>query len=255
MSDKQPLMIAYGGGLNSTAMLIQMAKLGIIPDAILFADTGGEWPDVYEFVPVFSQWLQDRGMPKIISARAARKDATLYDECMRKETLPSLAFGFKKCSLGWKVQPQDKWTNNWEKAKECWKSGGKVIKAIGYDADEMHRRSIPEDDKYEYIYPLRDWGWGRAECERCVELAGLVAPVKSACFFCPAAKKEEVLRIARNQPNAYERALAMERNAKNLSVVKGLGRHWSWSDVVNADAAQLRLFPDPIDKCERGCFT
>jgi len=35
------LIVAYGAGTNSTAMLIEMQKRNVIPDLILFADTGG----------------------------------------------------------------------------------------------------------------------------------------------------------------------------------------------------------------------
>ena len=37
-----PLIVAYGVGVDSTAMLIEFAFRGIRPDHILFADTGGE---------------------------------------------------------------------------------------------------------------------------------------------------------------------------------------------------------------------
>ena len=46
---------------------------------------------------------------------------------------------------------------------------------------------------------------------------------------------------------SYERAVEMERNANeagNLQTVKGLGRHWTWKNLVAADRAQLRLFED-----------
>lgn len=36
-----PIVVSYGGGTNSTAMLIAMVLKGIKPDLILFADTGG----------------------------------------------------------------------------------------------------------------------------------------------------------------------------------------------------------------------
>jgi len=37
-------VVAYGGGTNSTAMLIWMYEQGMRPDLILFANTGGENP-------------------------------------------------------------------------------------------------------------------------------------------------------------------------------------------------------------------
>ena len=39
-----PLAVAYGSGVDSTAMLIEFVRRGILPDLILFADTGGEKP-------------------------------------------------------------------------------------------------------------------------------------------------------------------------------------------------------------------
>lgn len=38
-----PIIVSYGGGTNSTAMLIAMVLKGIKPDLILFADTGGSY--------------------------------------------------------------------------------------------------------------------------------------------------------------------------------------------------------------------
>src|SRR6516162_3721221 len=37
-----PLVVAYGLGVDSTAMLIELAHRDIRPDLILFADTNGE---------------------------------------------------------------------------------------------------------------------------------------------------------------------------------------------------------------------
>ena len=60
-----PIIVSYGGGTNSTAMLIAMVLKGIKPDLILFADTGGELPETYEWVKVFSNWLVVQGFPEI----------------------------------------------------------------------------------------------------------------------------------------------------------------------------------------------
>ena len=93
---KTPVIVAFGGGTNSAAMLIEMQRRQVIPDLILFADTGGELPETYEFVKVFSRWLQDKGMPKIELVKYKRE--TLEENCIRSKMLPSLAYGFKSCS-------------------------------------------------------------------------------------------------------------------------------------------------------------
>jgi 3'-phosphoadenosine 5'-phosphosulfate sulfotransferase (PAPS reductase)/FAD synthetase len=60
-----PLVVSYGGGRNSTAMLIGMWSRALIPDLILFADTGGELPETYAYIELFSKWLVDKGMPPV----------------------------------------------------------------------------------------------------------------------------------------------------------------------------------------------
>ena len=44
-----PFSVAYGMGVDSTAMLVGLAERGIRPDAILFADVGGEKPETYAY--------------------------------------------------------------------------------------------------------------------------------------------------------------------------------------------------------------
>ena len=60
------------------------------------------------------------------------------------------------CSVKWKIQPQDRYVKRWQPAVDCWEQGARVVKAIGFDADEQRRAKIDADDKYLYWYPLLD---------------------------------------------------------------------------------------------------
>lgn len=91
-----PIVVAYGGGTNSKAMLCGFKERGIIPSLILFADTGGELPHTYE--DVFGMDLKFRewwgvGI-EIVRAMYQGKPEGLEAECLRKRMLPSLAYGF-----------------------------------------------------------------------------------------------------------------------------------------------------------------
>ncbi len=55
------VICSYGGGTNSTALLIECVKRGIRIDMILFADTGAEKPHTYSYVKYVSKWLVSRG--------------------------------------------------------------------------------------------------------------------------------------------------------------------------------------------------
>ena len=128
-------------------------------------------------------------------------------------------------------------------------------KALGFDADEPHRAATSDGDKdYALCYPLIEWGWGRDECIKAIEdESALRVPHKSACFFCPASKKHEVLWLKANHPDLFDRAVKMERGAE-LTSVKGLGRRWSWESLAKADDAQLKLFPDMYQEMPCDCY-
>ena len=58
-------ILAYGGGTNSTALLIGLHQHGVPVDLILFADTGAEQPHTYKYIPIMNAWLTAHGMPEI----------------------------------------------------------------------------------------------------------------------------------------------------------------------------------------------
>src|SRR6478672_9356701 len=154
-----PLVVAYGLGVNSTALLVEFVRREIRPYLILFADTGGEKPEPYQHLPVTAAYLKKVAFPPVVTVRYEPKTApyhTLEGQCLHTGTLPSLAYGGKSCSVKWKRSPQDKYVAGWGPAQRCWARGGKVLKAIGYDAGpaDMRRHRHEEDEHYRYWYPL-----------------------------------------------------------------------------------------------------
>lgn len=102
---------SYGGGTNSTALLIECVKRGIRIDMILFADTGAEKPHTYAYVEYFSKWLVSKGYPAIKTVRDA--NTNLEKDCFDRKALPSVVYGKgNSCSQRFKIQPQDKLVNN-----------------------------------------------------------------------------------------------------------------------------------------------
>jgi hypothetical protein len=251
-------VVSFGGGVNSTALLIGLHERNETPDLILFADTGGELPKTYNHILRMQAWCNSVGFPPItVVSYDTSAHGTLEQECLNNETLPSKAFGFSGCSVKWKRQPMDKFIENWKPAIETWGQGGKVGRLIGIHAGEKGRGKIPDTDKFKHVYPLRDWGWWQEDCIAAINRAGLPVPIKSACFFCPSMKKREILALKREHPDLFGRAVAIEQNAieaGNLETVKGLGRNWRWEALANADENQLRLFWDHQPPICESCF-
>jgi len=276
-----PLVVAYGLGVNSTAMLVEFANRGIRPEMILFADTGGEKPETYRYMPIIQRYLKEVKFPPIVTVRYEPKWATyrtLEEQCLATGTLPSLAYGGKSCSLKYKKQPQSKYILSKYPPAEFVENGKRVLRAIGFDASEERRtyagvvnaigldaseqhrltwaKTKPGEEErkpsreawldqnyFSYWYPLYDWGMDRAACVRSIEEAGLPVLPKSACWFCPASKKHEIVWLREHHPGLLKRALAIEVNAKpNLTSVVGLGRSFSWAEFLD-DLDDMPLFP------------
>lgn len=251
------LVASYGVGIDSTAMLVEFEKRGIIPDLILFADTGAERSETYQYLEYFNKWLLSHNMPIVEIVKYVDKNGevmTLERNCLEQKTLPSLAFGFKTCSQKFKSAPQEKFCNHYKPCIKTWAKGRKVIKAIGFDADEERRAKKYSDKKYVSWYPMVEWNYGRSDCERIITEAGLLIPGKSSCFFCPSMKKHEIFELKKNNPDLLKRALKIEANAKaTLKIIPGLGRSYAWKDLISAEESQIKMFCDVVDQtC--GCY-
>ena len=255
-----PLVIAYGDGVDSTAMLVEMKNKGIRPDLILFADTGGEKPETYAYLYTFQRWLEKVGFPGVTVVRRTGKGeggrviaqneranalkgktgtytyGTLEEQMTVLQTQPSPAFGFQQhsCSINYKAMPQKKFLEKWEPAKQAWAGGKRVLRAIGYDdspADRGRSARVYDGDatdtKNAYWYPLQEWGITRDKCVEIIKAEGLPVPMKSACWYCPASKLHEILWLKDNHPELAARALEMERiNLEGVQPIKkfpGLG--------------------------------
>jgi hypothetical protein len=171
----------------------------------------------------------------------------LEAECLRLGYLPSRAYGYSTCADKWKLDPFNWWT------RKQWPTDA-IDRAIGFDADEAGRVTADGIDKgFTKVYPLIAWGWAREECVAAIARAGLPVPVKSACFFCPSSTKTEVLALAQSHPLLFRRAIEMESIALangKTTTVKGLGRHWSWKELADADAATRDAMAEtPVESC------
>lgn len=249
---KQPLLVAYGLGVDSTAALVELKNRGIVPDTILFADTGDEKRETYAYLPIIQAWLTKVGFPPVTVVKYEPQDfknwppyATLGENCLTNGTLPSLAFGFKSCSLKWKVIPQNNWTDNFNPAVAYWTIGGKVKKLIGYDASPKDKKRYAhakgmEDEKYDYWYPLIEWNMDRDACKASIRAEGLPVPPKSACKFCPATQPAE---LHEHRKEYLRQIVIMEARAKPR--LRGL---MDLADLKIDDARLLKIWDDKLVK-------
>jgi len=243
------VVVCFGAGVDSTAMLVLLHACGIRPDAITFGDTGGEKKETLLHLARMNDVLDGWGWPMVTQCQKRTLATTGYSDlegnCLKNETLPSLAFGLKSCSLKWKSGPQNQFLMGVTKGPakrpphDLWlrylETGCKIVKLIGYDCGPADRRRSGKlaaaDAHFDYVYPLQVAGWERRDCIAAISnyLGADMVPIKSACFFCPASKVWELFWLAAHHPDLMDRALALERRALT-------GRHSRFDQVEFGDS-------------------
>ena len=240
MEQQKRVVVTYGAGDNSTALIVEYVKRGLKIDRIVFSDTKGEKDSTYAYIPYFNEWLAKQGYPQI--EIVTYNEEGLYNELIRRKSYPAIVFGFKSCSEKFKQRPFLKWVlANKEYLQPPFE------KLIAYDIDEGHRLKGYQNKYWYDRYPLVEWEMDREDCIKSIESVGLRAPGKSSCFFCPSMRVFEIKDLQKTAPHLYRLAIALEENAAGMTSVKGLGRKKKWSDIVKQ---QTLDFAPPKISCE-----
>lgn len=238
----RPLILNFGGGVDSSALACKLREAEIVPDLVIFSDTGNERPETYAWIAHFSQAMRSWGWPAVEIVRYAPVRApyfTLFENCIVNKTVPSLAFGAGGCSLKFKGDVMDAFLVGisrgpnahppWPLAAAAWAAGVKPTKLIGYDAgpkDSRRKVNTHECEWFYYRYPLREeWSLDRDACIATIQRHGFPPPPKSSCTFCPAMREEEVWAMLAVHPVLYLLAMWMEGLAlPGLDGIEGLWR-------------------------------
>jgi len=260
LSPTAPLVVSLGVGTDSVAMLIEMKRRGVRPDAIVVAlvgrdGYGNEHRRFYSYLPVIENWCIENGFPAVTYVSYSLKKkakhfhyVSLAGACLSNRTLPSLAFRMNhSCSLKFKGSLIDAWVTRTFGATPC-------LRALGYDAMEVGRanrmtkktkskgvrfakpkvsRKHPRANDL-YVHPLQLWGITRADCIATISQEGLPQPGKSSCIFCPSLKPHELRELF---PDELWRIVIIEAHAQiKLKKIKGLwGHQGSMTDFIRQE--------------------
>lgn len=275
MADRHNRILSYGGGVQSSALII-LAALGEVPpiDFALFANTGddSEHPKTLEYVrEIMIPWAAKHGI-EVKELRRYLKDGTeqsLWGRMMdwEGETLrePIPLYGYsgmplsRSCTADHKIKVVGKWIkDNYEK------SVLPIEVCVGISVDEIERAGRGRDEKWEKrIYPLLNIGYHRKHCIEVFARVGLPVPPKSSCFFCPFHSIRTWSVLRKEEPELFEKAAQLEdkllarRKARDKGEVYLTGKGKPLREVIVAD--QDKLFGDEVfndGKCDEGyCWT
>ncbi len=239
-----PVVVSNGVGVDSVAMLIEMARLGVVPDAVVTAMVGRDWfgnehRRFYSFLPLQQQWLTSVGFPDLTSVWYEMKRKAMHFQylslagnCLSNRTLPSIAFRRNKsCSLKHKGREIDRWVTQTYGDTPCYR-------LIGFDCTEESRNARFSSQKEKtgarandlFIHPLQYWGFTRQTCMEIIEKSELPFPGKSSCVFCSSMKPYELDEL---YPDELWRIVIIEAHAQiNLKKHKGLWTKKRMTDYI-----------------------
>ncbi|MEV6928436.1 phosphoadenosine phosphosulfate reductase [Dactylosporangium sp. NPDC051485] len=266
--------VAYGGGVQSTALLVLAAAGRIDYPVFLFANVGADSED-----PATLTYLERYAKPYAAAHGIAlhelhriRRDGsteTLYGRLTRPQSrslpipvrMSSGAPGTRSCTADFKIKIMGRWL----KAHGAAPSAPARV-GIGISLDEIHRVNNRRAMPYEQpVYPLLDHEppLRRVDCERIIAAAGLPVPGKSACWFCPLHRRMYWSELRRDRPDLFERSCQLEELLNERRA--RLGRDPVWLTARNRPLRTLDAAQDPLPGfepdgndggCDNGaCFT
>jgi len=174
-------VVSYGGGIQSTALVVLAMRECWTVDEIVHVDLmGAESPATREYVALFRDWLR----------REYGRDITIIERDLYGDMLARPGFTpvpwrgkyerfmlSRQCTRQYKVAPLQRYLYD--------KYDGRIGLMLGISVDEYHRMRDSSAARIEHVYPLVDRRLTRWQCREIIERAGLAVPWKSSCWFCP----------------------------------------------------------------------
>ena len=195
-------ILSFGGGVNSVALMVLMLREDLPLDEVVFADTGGEVPETYEYLEIAKQYFASHDVPFTI---VSKKGDSLYDTSWRRRVFPSAIWRWS--TRDFKVNPIHRHYRG---------VGGHVNQYLAIAWDEINRMKDSRVDYVTNLYPLIDRRITREGCIEIIGEAGLPVPPRSSCYFCPFNSVDRWRWLHQNHPELYEKAIALEERSKHF---------------------------------------
>lgn len=181
-------ILSFGGGLQTTAMVVLYAQGKLKIDRAVFADTGCEKPETY--------WYIENYISKVLPVETVQSHlGGMYEYCQSIKRIPSPRFRW--CTDKFKVRPLRK----------------SVLKddlvMVGFSADETKRVK----EQYGALgreFPLIEMGITGADCTRIIQEYGWPIPIKSACYISPYQRWNNWNWLKSKHPELLQKAVDLE---------------------------------------------
>jgi hypothetical protein len=246
----RPVVLSYGGGLDSFCMLLEGVRRGERIDKVIFLDVTdpeqldpGEWPSTYRHIrdvvmPFCKKhnipfvWLTTKDYP--VRAGMADESRSLFQWIARKQGIPVAQPNIRNCTMAVKVERFQEWlADNYPgQDVEVWigfeageegrankdPNAGKIVKKKGKKPVVL--RALRGGGERVNRFPLIEWKLCRCRCAAIARASGFPVPRKSACMFCPLGSKGDWQTLAREQPERFQQIHQLELDKPPTAVRK-----------------------------------
>ena len=185
---RRPIVVAFSGGKDSTALTLRLHELGH-PIRLIHTATGNELPGVREHVERVARETK----AELIDLEAP----TLGELIEEQRCLPN--FRMRWCTRLIKIEPCAAWLMEHPE----------IVLAVGLRADEEGRAGGTFEGA-DLVYPLREWGWGEEQVVTYCATMGFMPPKRTDCAVCFYQTLSEWRALWENHREEFERGIAWE---------------------------------------------
>jgi hypothetical protein len=232
-------VVSYGGGVQSTALVILAMRHQWPVDEIVHVDLlAAESPRTREYVEYIRNWLRDEYGREITVI-----ERDLYGDMLANPSFTPVPWRGRRqkfmlrrqCTREYKVAPIQRYLT--QKYPQ-----GLIKLMLGISADEWTRMRQSSHSRIEHVYPLVEEMITRRHCLEIIRDAGLDLPAKSSCWFCPYRSTGSQWALIRQYPHLAEMATNLEDRINTARVERG-----------KPEIAVIRSYDcDQHDFCEEG---
>lgn len=263
-------VLSYGGGTQSTALLLMALKgeiNGVIPDYIIFSDTGWEPKSIYDWIDKVNNYIKKTFEREIIFTNGGNIREDLLNAVKHGKRVASLPFYtlnddgergmvMRQCTMEYKIQPIKR------KIKELlgYKKNERVKEIVhmwkGISTDEIQRVKPMKEKWLVAEHPLVDIvNMDRSACVAYVEREGLGTPAKSSCIGCPFHDDTVWLEMKKHDPKSWNDAVYIDKMIRNMPKLKSqCFLHKSCKPLDEVDFGEDQLEFDLFtNECEGFC--
>lgn len=229
------VIVSFSGGKDSTAMLLRMIKLGEHIDEVITADTGMEFPEMYDHIAKVDEVLASNG----IKHTTLRSEES-FEYKMLDKPIESVKYGTHN-GFGWPTSVV-RWCTAEMKTrlmdahlKEL-RQEHNLIQCVGLAADETKRLERESNRNKSHRHPLVEWGWTESDClsycyDKGYDWNGLYGIFnRVSCWCCPLASIGELRKLWKYRPELWAKLQEWDDTMLSRpagSVQSGFKQYWS----------------------------